>query len=364
MALADRLRQQVTRFRPEDRPALIEFQREVFGPGARQLDEQHFEWLFYRNPFRQDDDLPIWLFRKDGKVIGQQSGIPFELKVGNQFFHASWAIDLRVHPDWHLRGVGPVLTEALTASSEITVGLGITDAAYKAFRRAGWIDIGFIPTYIRLLDIHLLAKARWNGRPLARVAGVVGNSLLRIADTFYYAYERCKGAILEPVERFDERVDALWAAASACYPAIARRDLHSLRWRFDTLPDAGRYQRHYVHAKGGLRGYVVTRMGAWHDEKVGHIVDYLAAPHDVLSVFACTLESLRSQGAAAAYCTTLNPAARLAMYALGFLPRPPDVHLMVRVGTPDSALAGLAGGVRNWFITVADSDQDHRLGGA
>jgi len=362
MALADKLRQQVTRFRPEDRPALIEFQREIFGPEARQLDERHFEWLFHRNPFRQDDALPIWLFKKDGKVIGQQSGIPFELKVGNQFLRASWAVDLRVQPDWHLRGVSPVLTEALTASSEITAGLGVTDAAYRAFLRAGWIDLGVIPNYMRPLDIRRVVRGQRIETPLARVAGVVGNPFLRIADTFYQAYERCKGVVSEPVERFDERIDALWTAASECYPVIARRNLHSLRWRFDTLPDARHYQRHYIHVKGHLRGYVVTRMGTWHDEMVGHIIDYLAAPQDVVSVFACTLEYLRSRGAAATCCIALNPAVRLAMYALGFLPRPSSRHFMVHVGTLDLALTGLVGGVRNWFITGADSDKDYCLG--
>jgi hypothetical protein len=202
------------------------------------------------------------------------------------------------------------------------------------------------------------------GKRLARVAGVVGNSFLRTADTFYQAYERCKGVAWEPVERFDERVDALWAAASACYPAIARRDRHSLRWRFDTSPGAQHYQRHYMHAKGRLRGYVVTRMGAWHDEEAGYIVDYLAAPHDVASLFACTLKYLRSRGSAAACCTTLNPAARLAMYTLGFLPRPSSIRFMVHVGTPDVGLASLAGGVGNWFVTMADSDKDHRREGS
>jgi len=360
MGLADKLRQQVTRFRPEDRPALIEFQREVFGAQARQLDEEHLEWLLNRNPWQPIEGPQLWICKKDGKVVGQQAGVPFHLKVGRRYCRASWAIDLMVDPRWRLRGVGPALSEVYTADNEITVGLGISDAAYKAFLRAGWLDLGMLPLYVRPLDVNRMLEGRLPAGRRGPWVGHIASPVVRLLDVVGGTCARWKGAVLQPIKQFDERVDALWDAVCGRYAVIARRDFRSLHWRFDALPDRRDYRQFYLLEGDTLRGYAVIRMAVRHGAAAGIVVDYLAAPEWVRPLFARGVEYLRNVGAAAVYCTTLGPGVGAWTRPLGFIRRESGLRLMVRLGEAAQMLSRAVANARHWFITRADSDVDYQ----
>lgn len=359
MTYAAKVQQQITRYTPEDRPALVRFQREVFGPDALQLNEDHFEWLFERNPYRRAGRPQFWICKKDEEVVGQQGGVPFELKVDRQYLRASWAIDLMVHPRWRLRGVGPALSENYVATNEVTLGLGITDAAYKAFLRAGWMDLGSIPLYVRPLDVRRMLEGRSSGDRPACLAGMAGRPLVRLTDAACEAYARCRGVTIEHVDRFDERVDALWPEAAREYAVLARRDLRSLKWRFDAVPRSTDYQRLYLLERDRLRGYAVVRMGARHGATAGIIIDYLSTIEYAAPLFARCVEHLRAAGAAAVYCCTLNHRARARMRAVGFVPRESGVHFMARLGEAGTPLPHKIANRRDWLVTTADSDRDH-----
>ena len=363
MTYAKKLHGQIARYAPEDRPALAAFQREMFGEQSRQGDEEHFRWLFERNPHRLPDGPQIWLCRKNGQVLGQQVGIPFSLKVAGQCHRASWAIDLMVRPEWRLRGVGAALSEAYTSTNAITVGLGISDAAYRAFLRGGWIDLGFVSRYVRPLDMTALLGGPSSGRGLARLIGRAADAFVRLADAAVAGYVRCSDLAMKQVDRFDERVDELWASVSRDYKVIARRDFSSLHWRFDLSPERRRYQRLYLCGQGGLRGYAVVRMGEWRGRPAGFVVDYLSRPQDVAALFAGCLVHLRNAGACVLCCITLNRAAEPYLRALGFLRRRYATRLMAlpaeAVGDIRTAIAEPA----NWFVTSADSDEDHPSSG-
>jgi GNAT superfamily N-acetyltransferase len=359
MSLAVRLRQEITRYAPRDRGLLREFQREQFGAQARQLDEEHFEWLFNRNPWQPSEGPQLWICKKDGKVVGQQAGVPFHLKVGRRYCRASWAIDLMVDPRWRLRGVGPALSEVYTASNEITVGLGISDAAHKAFLRAGWLDLGTVPLYVRPLDVNRMPKGRFPGDGGHAWVGRMANPVVRLFDMVGGTCARWKGAILRPVEQFDERVDALWDAVCGRYAVIARRDFRGLHWRFDALPDRHDYRRFCLMEGDTLRGYAVIRMAICHGAAAGIVVDYLAAPEWLRPLFARGVEYLRNAGAAAVYCTTLGPGVGAWTHPLGFVRRESGVRLMVRLSEAVRTLSRAVANARHWFITLADSDADY-----
>jgi len=358
MTIAKRLRQEITQYTPADRPGLVEFQREAFGPHARQSDEDHFGWLFGSNPFRPADGYPIWLCKKGREVVGQQAGIPFDLKAGRRCFRASWAVDLRVNPQWHLRGVGPTLSEIHVARNQITCSLGVTSSAQRMYLRSGWMDLGSVPLYVRPLDVSRMLSGRGIEHRIAHLAGKAAEPLVRLADAAWGAYVRRGGYMMRPVARFDERVDALWAEVCGRYPAIARRDLSSRRWRFDACPLRQRYHKLYLLEGDRLRGYAVARLEVAHGSLAGTIVDYLSAPEWLMPLFAGCVEYLRSTGAAAVRCATLNCRAGRRLHALGFVKRKNESRFMVRLRQTDPFLSELVGDARNWFLTMADGDMD------
>lgn len=349
----------VRRFEPADRPALEAFQQVHFGPGSRQLDPDHVRWLYEDIPGREEAGPQLWIFRHDdGTVVGQQGGMPFRLKVGDQEVKASWGIDLMVAPEWRLRGVGPALSAAHVAAAPVTIGLGITDAAFRSYRSAGWLDLGLVPTWVRALDAARCLRLGAVRHPLVRLAARIGVPVSdAVASAWSWVAHRL-GARLEPVAAFDERVDDLWRQVAGRYPVLARRDYRSLAWRFDAVPRAERFQRAYLLRKGVIKGYLVLRVDRWQGEPVGVIIDYLASPEWLPTLLAQAIGLARRQGLVALVCRTLSPTG--AFSVLGFLPLHQGLRwptrVMIRTGDEAAELTPIIARRANWFITAADSD--------
>lgn len=360
MSVIDWKQRGVARFTPDDRPALEVFQREAFGADALQLAPDHFHWLFDEPPERDPDGPQLWICKRNGAIVGQQGGIPFALKAGDATVRGSWAVDLMVAPEWRLRGVGPALSETQIGAGDLAVSLSMTDAAYKSYKRAGWLDLGNVPTYLRVLDPPRCLKVSPYGGGLAKLVARVGKPALAALSVGGHALARLAGARLVEVGSFDRHVDDLWQAAAGQHRMIARRDWAFLNWRFDANPQADRHRRFYVLRGGTPMAYLVLRVDRWRGETVGVICDYLARPGWTMPAFAMAVEQARRERMAALICRTLNPQAARPLSAMGFLClrnglRMPT-RMMVRPAPDRGDLARLAGDPRNWFVTAADSD--------
>jgi GNAT superfamily N-acetyltransferase len=354
----------IARFDPSDQPSLEAFQRANFGPGSLQVDRDHRRWLLADVPRRDPEGVQLWVCNRNGAVVGQQAGIPFTLEAGGQPRRASWAIDLMVAPEWRLRGVGPALSEAHVAASEVTVSLGISDTAYKSYRRAGWTDIGTIPTFLRVIDpLRCLRVSPYDGG-LARLAARLGRPALAVAAQGYRLAALAAGSRLVEVPAFDERSDMVWRGVAGNHTLIARRDLAFLRWRFDASPAAGRLRRFYVMRRGLPVAFLVLRIDRWRGEPVGVVLDYLARPGWLMPAFA-HLVALATRGRLSALLVrTLNTRAPSALSPMGFICLPNGLktptRAMVRTGPGGEDLAPVLADRDNWFITAADSDLGFR----
>lgn len=368
-SFADRARAGVAPLAAEDRADWIAFQARHHGAEARQADPAWLDWLA-SDPEVSDARLAAWICRRNGAIVGSQGSIPFRLKEGDAVRGAAWAVDLMVEPEWRLRGIGPALTEAMTGSRGLVVALSISEAAYRAYLRGGWRDLGDIPNYVRPHDVGWsVRQAGLHGARAAAATAVVGPALAitRVASSLA---TRMMGTRLERIDRFDERVDRVWASASKHYPVIAVRDHRALSWRFDAVPDPSQDARHYLIAGGKVRGYVVTRVEPWHDHQMLAIVDYLASPRWVLPLLGHVTSLPEARDTTAITCRTLSPGLDLAFRAAGFIRvaaddrgRPMDrsagtpLRFMVYQGDQAERAAFDRS---QWFVTAGDSD--FRLG--
>lgn len=361
MTILTRAQRGIEPFDPIDRPLLDEFQHQHFGSDSLPARPDYQAWAYGGSAGGAPH---FWVCRRNGAIVGQQCGIPFTLQVGAETLPASWAVDLMVAPEWRMRGVGPALSDRHAEANPVTVALGMTEAAFKAYRRAGWLDLGAIPTWLRPIDLQrCLAASSFNGPLLAMVARV-GQPVLAVAARLSALPARFAGAALVEIPAFDERVEAVWEEACLLHAVQARRDLAFLRWRFDTLWRDSGLKRFYVMRRGEVMAYAVLRVDPWRGVPVGMVLDCLARPGWMARCFALLVEHAQRQGMAALACRILSPRAARALGSLGFLSLKQGVRAptraMVRLAPEYDRLKTALAEARNWLITTADSDGGFR----
>lgn len=352
----------IERLSPEDRPALAAFQAAMFGADAIQSVPEHHRWLYDEAPTHDPQGAQFWICKREGVIVGQQGGIPFRMKAGDRSLRASWSVDLMVAPEWRLRGVGPAIAEIHSSANEVVVSVSMSDPAYKAYKRAGWFDLGVVPTWVRVIDPAPCLAATDKGGPALRLAAAAAKPALALASMGYAAAARLGGVRLVEVPAFDERVDELWAEASAQHPVLAERTSAYLKWRFDAIPGASRKRRFYVMRRGSLVGYFVLRADRWRGLSMGTVLDYMAKPGYLGPTFALAVERARKDGAAALLCRTLNARAVRPFKAMGFvcfangLNTPTRMMARPAPEAADADVNALLADPVNWFVTSADSD--------
>lgn len=361
MKVSERFKVGITRYTPADADDLHKFQLEHFGEGSREVDEGRRAWLFEQNPCLDAEGPGLWICRREGAIVGQQAEIPFDLQVGRDVRRASWAVDLMVDDAWRIKGVGPGLMATMVEGRTISLGLNMSEKGYAIFTRNGWAELGVVPVYIRPLDARkALAVAPVPAR-LRKLAPVLGPGL-RVADASAAALTRLGGARLVAVDRFDERLDEVWAGAADHYPVLSRRDLAATGWRIDQRPDADHLRRYYLVRRGRALGYVVLRPTSWSGESVVVVADYLAPPRWVPVLLLAAGQAARREGAVAMVAKTRNEPADRGLRAAGFLRRQhgadPPIQLVVRC-TDEAGICALVSEADNWFVTSADSDLEY-----
>lgn len=324
-------------------------------------------WLDQRNPCLGDDGPGPWLCWRNGQIVGQQGELPFDLQVGTDMRRAVWALDLHVDPAWRLRGVGPGLVATLLEQRPIVCMLKLSSQGYAAFKGAGCTDLGTLPLYRRVLDPRaVLVK---NGVPvrlrkLRGVVGLVGAPAVRLGDAALAAAVRLSGAKLVEVDRFDARVDDVWAASRDAYPVLARRDLQALAWRIDQRPDRAWLRTFYLVRGRRTLGYVVLRPTMSSGRPAMVVVDYLAPPRWVAPLMVAVVRIARRSGAVTLSLGARNVRSDRALRAVGFSRRPlaTDRDRQMMVHSADDVPAEVAAVLRDpdaWFVTAADGDLEH-----
>jgi GNAT superfamily N-acetyltransferase len=350
------MQRSVVPYDPSEKSGLRDFQRDYFGADSRQCDDAFCDWLFECNPHRAPDSPVRWLCKRDGLVVGQQASIPVVLKAGGIEYRASWGIDLMVHAQWRLKGVAPALAAAHEHSADILLGLGMSPAAYRAFSRAGWADMGCLPFVVRPLDARACAHALENREWLAKLApDVLVRGSARIASNLLRGLSRCS---LEPIPAFDERVDAVWTSSARDYHVLVKRDYTSLRWRFDQFPDPSCYERYYLTRASRVLGYAVVRMDSWRGHRIARLVDYLTERRYITPLFALLIDAMRAKGTAAVFIEQLHPNSAGVLTLLGCFRVGAVTRFILKTKPTAARFAELLTQAHSWLVTRADSDSD------
>jgi len=217
--------------------------------------------------------------------------------------------------------------------------------AIAVYRRAGFVELGRMDRYVRVLHSgdYLAAAA-----PGLRVAAAAADHALAALERLHARRAR-RFELAWPV-RFDARLDWLWQAGRTRHRLACERSAAFLGWRF--AHDQHRIAAVIHRDTGALAAYGVLRPA---EHGLIELVDLLGAcARDIDTAIALIVPAARRLGFAALGFRFLgDPRVVRVLRAHGFVRRGEPRSIVVAPGR-DPALAALPAAA--WYLTDLDED--------
>lgn len=332
---------------------LLAFQQEEFGQQAYQQDPDFNDWMYLENKRNER----IYCFT-DNEVAGQQSAIATTFALGDQEFDAAYAIDLRVRPEWKMKGLGVALIGSLMRRYDVLVGLGVSDEAYAMFKRQGWVDQGELNFYLKPLTAGILKSGYTKGSLLLwlrNLAALLYSSVFGLAKALRPT--RLKAS---PATRFTQQHARLYEKVACHYTNRMKRDLAHLQWRFHDCPDKLAYEIIDCNsANGELKGFMVVKQSRWNDLNALLIVELQAETEAMRSLVNTALRTARSRKVDVVLSQGLDARLEPALKGSGFIKRKSGTRFLVYCSREDLQQRLQAGS--DWQISFSESDLDYRF---
>jgi hypothetical protein len=352
---ARKLASAISRTTAAERTELLNFRARMYGPKSAFADPAWVRWLYDEAPIVGTTGTALWTFRHDGRIEAHQGALLTRVRVGNVERSLAWALDLMVSPGQRMRGVGAVLTDTMLRGLDVAAGTEISEAAQKAFGRAGWNHLGDADQWVLVLDPAAFLRREFHPT-LARMLGSPAKSVLSVGRKAARAFGR--GHKLVPMNRFDERADALWIRCASEWPVIARRDRRWLAWRWDACPRRRGAFGVWLNRGTETIGWAMLRVGEHRGLPAGFILDLICAPNDLRALLALCVAELSRKPIAAIYCLLRAPGASAALSVNGFLRRSSGFAMMCHSRGLPTGERQLLADPSQWFVTAGDSDFD------
>lgn len=350
----------VCAFVPEDESKILELYVAVFG---KAMARSKWQWLFVHNAFSR---AIVYVAKAgDGRIVGHYAMIPQPFFDGGRGALAALSIQSMVHPSFQKRGILKALAAAAAKQLDedgVKMGMAfLNDESLHVYTtHFGWTPMeGPNPIFVTVLrwdsSIADALKLGALGRRWSRVLAEVARLTFRRA-----APRRSFDGTIRRVDRFDERVDALWERFSASLGRSVDRSARYLNWRLVDNPDL--YQIHICEdAGGGMRGFVVTKTEFKFGISFGYLVELIFDVGDIdagVALASHAQELLTAQGCYMATTLTAgSPDVERVLRRTGFrrLPRKVMAHgihfCFKSLGT------GVSGAIRpEWFLSWLDHD--------
>ena len=336
----------------EERESVLDFLRVAYPDNTRQSDPQFWDWHYLSHPRTGPDNIPVWLAKSGGRIVGQAAARPCALTVNSEGLNAAWLLDLIVHPEFRRTGMGRELVSAVRSNFDVLLATPTARQHSPAlFKSLGWSDLGAIPRAHRpLFPANDLPIAHM--RPVRSAVNGIWRAVTstRSGRTFSNVRE---------VSTIDRSFDVLWAECRTQWKAAAERSSEELKWQYRDQPGKT-FTVLGCYDDMKLIGYAVLffrrtgKEGVVKKGAISDIVYHPSAPQSTIAdlIAASTAEAVeRRCGGLVADAS--DPRIRSVLLANGFWKVKSPQFLMasdcprIPGGLPD---------ISDWHITRADSD--------
>ncbi len=356
-------------YSPDDRRAVDQMYRRVFGPDAADANKLRWDWQYMRNPNNSGGAPRIWIARESGTIVGQYATMPVRLQAAGQEVCGSWGMDVMVAPERQRQGLGEVLFQTWDQNVGASLGLGLSDSSYRLFKKLRWPDVGPVPCLVKPLTRRAVRRPSWPV-PLNRFVSAVASPLIRLV-----ARVRPVEGQIETVRRFDESQTTLWDAVASKFDLAVRRDAAYLNWKYAEPPHI-RYN--IVVLRGGVaaatetaslsgrttppvaRGYAVYRHVREPRGRVTLLVDFLTDPDD-LDAFRTLLRWVDAEAREAdsdkIRTFAMHAGFRRALRKAGYFQVKSTMEFVAKINAVP-VVPSFYADTGGWHVTLGDSDQD------
>lgn len=324
--------------------------RDSFGD----IRPERFAWLYQSNGVSRGR---CWVATTDsGLVVGTIGLVYRDLWSQGQACRGGQAIDLAVDRQHRTGGLAVQLLRHLLAEADqldcrIIYTYPLPKARPVAIR-AGFKPLAKLTRWSLPLSSAYKLKSKLPPLAVSLLAPIVDIGIrLRNEGMFLKAAGDQR---VESVSGFDGRFDALWHGATDAWKLLGERTLGYLRWRFTEFPGGTYRQLVVVDASEQLRAYMVYRVA----DQQASIADLLfsdpGAMRTAIRHLSC---QLRNDGVVAISIQCLLPERVQQVFAAaGFVQRPEEADVLLRVQGSGPAGCTAATAPGDWYLTEADRD--------
>jgi len=236
---------------------------------------------------------------------------------------------------------------------------GLNDDVYTIYKKFDFLDMKFIPLYIKVLNYEKFLQLLSKNRFFVKVFAPALKGLLFLKSGLKGRHKNEKFEFIRITE-FSEEEDSFYRSASVNFPILVARDKNFLNWRYIKQPDLD-YIVVKTRSGGKMRGYSVLRIGQARGLKTGNIIDLFCHPSDVQAQYALihyAVKYFSEKGDIDLIKSSiLNKDLDRSLRRMNFLKAPSNSRFMMLSSHKDFNVT-LAQNSSNWFITSGDSDLD------
>ena len=306
-------------------------------------------------------DPAVWVYFRKGELVAHQGAIPVLLKLGEEELETGWFVETMVLERARGGPVGAALVAQSLQDMPFNLSLGQSPLMRELQYKLGWRKVGPLNTYAMAIDVDtMLAR-----RPLWQ--RLTGGLALQCWNALKRAMRRAGGnppRIVERLDVFDERHDALWQSVRPKYPCAVVRDAAFLNWKFVRQPGQAFWRWHAKSEDGQVRGVAVTREcppAEPYDFFRTEICELVVDPDDTGAMFAlleAITDAARAAGAGLVFLHVREDRVEAALRRFGFIKRTSTRWLLIAAEPLTAPQRALAEDIGNWLLTCSDSDID------
>lgn len=284
--------------------------------------------------------------------------IPVRLKIGNEQLPSAWFVDTMVLEQYRPQALGSRMMVDAHNDQPFSLSLGQTEEMRAILCRLGWRQVAPLQTAQAVLRAGNVLKGKLP-RPVAWAAGIGVDA----SAALFRRLRPRRRLVVRTLDRFDERHDRLWDAASRDLTTAVVRDASYLNWKYVDQPaqDVVRIELSDGKDIKAVAVWSFRDAGADYRYRRAYLVELVTSLNDpamLREVIANACITPIEAGADSLLCMHIDARLTAALRGCGFHLREPARFLLVDPGPLSGETLKRVLSPEAWFVTQGDSDID------